>query len=237
MFPLGRVLFPTQPLLLHVFEPRYRVMVDRCLSADSRFGVVLITRGSEVGGGDERASVGTLTAIEHAQCLADGRWVLGVRGIGRIRVVTWLPDDPHPQAEIVEPDGHPMSRRDGEGAARTGDTSSPPVSTAPASESAPPASAPSASPSFSHLLQQAVAAVRRTRALASELGLSTTVPVELQLNEDPATATWQACAWAPVGSFDAQQLLEADGPEDRCALLVDLMQQLADELSLRLSEQ
>ena len=63
MFPLGSVLFPHAVLPLHVFEPRYLALVERCLAGDQEFGVVLIERGSEVGGGDVRFSVGTVTRI------------------------------------------------------------------------------------------------------------------------------------------------------------------------------
>ena len=55
MFPLGSVLLPGGVLALHVFEPRYRDMVRACLACDGpvEFGQVLITRGREVGGGDD----------------------------------------------------------------------------------------------------------------------------------------------------------------------------------------
>jgi hypothetical protein len=90
-------------LPLHVFEPRYRRMVDDSRTHhDSTFGVVLIERGSEVGGGDVRTDVGTLARIVRAEELPDGRWILGVVGIHRIRVERWLPDDPYPRAEINE---------------------------------------------------------------------------------------------------------------------------------------
>lgn len=53
MFPLGTVLLPGAILPLHVFEPRYQQLVRDCLDApEHEFGVVLIDRGSEVGGGD-----------------------------------------------------------------------------------------------------------------------------------------------------------------------------------------
>ena len=103
MFPLGTVLLPGMVLPLHVFEPRYRRMVDDSRTHhDSTFGVVLIERGSEVGGGDVRTDVGTLARILRAEELPDGRWILGVIGIHRIRVACWLPDDPYPRAEIHE---------------------------------------------------------------------------------------------------------------------------------------
>ena len=101
MFPLGTVLVPGLVLPLHVFEPRYRRMVDDSRTHhDSTFGVVLIERGSEVGGGDIRTDVGTLARIVRAEELPDGRWILGVVGVHRIRVERWLPDDPYPRAEI-----------------------------------------------------------------------------------------------------------------------------------------
>lgn len=100
MFPLGTVLFPYATLPLHVFEPRYRIMTRRCLEGDGEFGVVLIERGSEVGGGDTRFGVGTVARIVQAAETADGRYALVTTGLARFRVATWLPDDPFPQAEI-----------------------------------------------------------------------------------------------------------------------------------------
>ena len=100
MFPLGNVLFPHAQLPLHVFEPRYRALAETCLAGDGEFGVVLIERGSEVGGGDTRFSVGTVARIVAAGRLPDGRYLLATEGIRRLRVREWLPDDPFPRAEV-----------------------------------------------------------------------------------------------------------------------------------------
>ena len=100
MFPLGTVVFPGGHLPLHVFEARYRALVAECLASGSGFGVVLITRGSEVGGGDQRVDVGTEVRIEAAQPLEDGRWALLARGVGRIEVAQWLEDAPYPCAMV-----------------------------------------------------------------------------------------------------------------------------------------
>jgi ATP-dependent Lon protease len=100
MFPLGSVLFPHAVLPLHVFEPRYRALVDHCLAGDHEFGVVLIERGSEVGGGDVRFAIGTVARIVQAGRLDDGRWVLVTVGMQRLRVERWLPDDPYPLADV-----------------------------------------------------------------------------------------------------------------------------------------
>jgi Lon protease-like protein len=102
MFPLGTVLLPFAPLPLRVFEPRYRVLTMRCLEGDRRFGVALIERGREVGGGDARFDVGTVAHILQAVDRPDGTWGLATIGTQRIKVVEWLPDDPHPVAEVEE---------------------------------------------------------------------------------------------------------------------------------------
>jgi Lon protease-like protein len=102
MFPLGTVLFPSVFLPLHVFEPRYRALTRACLDGDREFGVVLIERGSEVGGDDVRTSVGTVAHILEASELEDGRWVLGTVGTRRIRVREWLSDDPYPRADVED---------------------------------------------------------------------------------------------------------------------------------------
>ena len=101
MFPLQTVVFPFGLLPLHVFEDRYRRMIADCLADDGRFGVVLIERGSEVGGGDARASIGTEARIVEHQELDDGRYIVIAIGIRRIAVETWLPDDPYPQASVT----------------------------------------------------------------------------------------------------------------------------------------
>lgn len=109
MFPLSAVLFPQATMPLHVFEPRYRQLMHDCLEGDPRFGVVLIERGSEVGGGDQRAALGTRGVITRAAELPDGRWVLEVRGEAVVVIEEWLPDDPYPQALVREPEPVPVS--------------------------------------------------------------------------------------------------------------------------------
>lgn len=99
MFPLQSVLLPGSVLPLHVFEDRYRTLVDRCLAADEDFGVVLISRGSEVGGHDVRTDVGTRARIVQAEQAPDGRWGILALGMERVRVESWLPDAPFPVAE------------------------------------------------------------------------------------------------------------------------------------------
>ncbi|MEX2292509.1 MAG: LON peptidase substrate-binding domain-containing protein [Acidimicrobiales bacterium] len=102
MFPLGTVLLPSFPLELQVFEPRYQALVRHCLAGEREFGVVLIERGSEVGGDDVRTEVGTVAHITHAVERPGGRWTIGAVGVRRLRVLSWLADDPYPRAEVED---------------------------------------------------------------------------------------------------------------------------------------
>lgn len=102
MFPLGSVLVPGMILPLHVFETRYRQLVRDCVKGDGEFGVVLIERGSEVGGGDVRTLAGTMARIVQADEMSDGRFAVVAVGVRRIRVERWLDDDPYPRADVAD---------------------------------------------------------------------------------------------------------------------------------------
>jgi uncharacterized protein len=102
MFPLNSVLFPYMPLRLRVFEERYLIMLAELLrSEDARFGVVLIERGREVGGGEKCFSVGTIAEITQLGA-QEGFVGLVAQGGRRFDVTQWLKDAPHPRAEISE---------------------------------------------------------------------------------------------------------------------------------------
>lgn len=100
MFPLGSVLLPGQLMPLHVFEARYQEMLAHCREHGDEFGVVLIQRGHEVGGGDVRSDVGTVARILDATEAAPGHWAVITAGVRRVRVTRWLPDEPWPHAEV-----------------------------------------------------------------------------------------------------------------------------------------
>ncbi|MFT6762092.1 MAG: Lon protease-like protein [Candidatus Aldehydirespiratoraceae bacterium] len=111
MFPLGSVLLPGGVLPLHVFEPRYRQMVIDCLQSDGtpEFGQALITHGSEAGGGDERSTIGTVAQMIQVEAIDEERYAIVAVGVRRIKIVSWLSDDPYPLADVddfpdIDPD-------------------------------------------------------------------------------------------------------------------------------------
>lgn len=100
MFPLGSVLFPYTPLPLRVFEPRYLTMIGHLLDDDDpQFGVVLIERGHEVGGGDRRSGIGTMARLVSVTAGAEVLHTVAV-GTQRFTIDHWLDDDPYPRAAV-----------------------------------------------------------------------------------------------------------------------------------------
>ena len=100
MFPLGSVLMPAMPLPLRIFEPRYlKLLGDLMGSENPEFGVVLIERGDEVGGGEKRMTLGTIASVIN---IGTTQEFYGLESFGtqRFRVTSWLRDDPYPLAVI-----------------------------------------------------------------------------------------------------------------------------------------
>lgn len=101
MFPLGRPCLPGEVLPLRIFESRYVAMLDALSRSDeAHFGVVMIDRGSEIGGGDVRRSIGTKMIVARVEEMPVKHFAVIAIGLERIRVVEWLQDAPFPRALI-----------------------------------------------------------------------------------------------------------------------------------------
>jgi Lon protease-like protein len=109
LFPLPLVLFPSAPLPLHIFEPRYRQLVSDCLERDSRFGIVY--RPEEVDEADlESGRVGCVAEIDDAHTLPDGRSNIVVHGVKRFSLERFVPTaSPYYVGEVTEYDDSPES--------------------------------------------------------------------------------------------------------------------------------
>lgn len=100
LFPLNVVLFPHMPLPLHIFEPRYRMLIRECVEAQSSFGVVAIRAGQEVGEPAIPYEVGTLAKILRIEALPDGRYDVLVSGATRFRLLQTLEGRPYLRGEV-----------------------------------------------------------------------------------------------------------------------------------------
>lgn len=108
LFPLHTVLFPGDLLPLHIFEPRYRLMLERRAGMNPSFGVILAREGREVGDQPLVHEIGTSALVVEMLTLEDGRSNLVVQGARRFQVllsdwsesylsatVTWLESPLH----------------------------------------------------------------------------------------------------------------------------------------------
>jgi uncharacterized protein len=113
LFPLESVLFPGALMPLHIFEPRYRLLIRRCIERQQPFGIVLIRSGNEVGGGADPYHVGTEAKIVAESPLPDGRSYIVTRGERRFEVESLVPDaEPYLMGRVRfldEPDGEGAS--------------------------------------------------------------------------------------------------------------------------------
>lgn len=101
LFPLQTVLFPGTPLQLHIFEPRYRLMMRRCLEMRQPFGVVLIHQGVEAYGPPARpVQVGCTARITQVTHLPDGRMNLTAMGEERFRILKLNESQPYLVGEV-----------------------------------------------------------------------------------------------------------------------------------------
>ncbi|MHC5018554.1 MAG: LON peptidase substrate-binding domain-containing protein [Planctomycetota bacterium] len=109
LFPLPNVvLFPSAVVPLHIFEPRYRLMVQRCLDGDGVFGMVLLRpepaqdeRPPADGAPPPIHHVGAAGRIVGHQPLPDGRSHILVQGLQRFRVGDLGFEEPYLTARVA----------------------------------------------------------------------------------------------------------------------------------------
>lgn len=207
MFPLGNVVLPGELLPLNVFEPRYRRLVLDCLAADTAaFGTTLIERGHEVGGGDERASIGTAVVIRTVTPVSGGRFKVASLAVRRLTVLEWLPDDPYPVADAEEwPDQLPS---DDEQA----DTDA----------------------AIAELRDRADVIRELAMRAGGGSAAGTSTPRPMAVSADSLTASYQLAAAVPLGPADRFRVLQAPSVVARFDVLREVYDDLVAALQFRL---
>jgi len=113
LFPLNTVLIPGTVLPLHIFEPRYQIMLRRVLAGDQRFGVVLIHDGRpDISPAARTVEVGTVAEVTAVVPLDDGRINISTTGRQRFRVTRLYHDQPYltGDVELLSDDYAPSER-------------------------------------------------------------------------------------------------------------------------------
>ncbi len=107
LFPLGLVVLPTEAVPLHIFEERYKAMINECLTRDSEFGIVWLSD-------DGLREVGCACRIERVlERMQDGRMNLLTRGTRPFRVLERQGDLAYPAGlvEFLADSDEPLDRR------------------------------------------------------------------------------------------------------------------------------
>jgi Lon protease-like protein len=108
IFPLPNVvLFPNMALPLHIFEERYKRMIHDCLKSDRYLGIFLLRQGWEQAPEPIPYDVGGFGQIARAVKLPTGNFEIVVRGLGRVRVISYVQEIPYRRAlvELQEDEG------------------------------------------------------------------------------------------------------------------------------------
>lgn len=87
---------------LHIFEPRYREMLEDALEDAWVFAVGTLISPEEEPYENCVAEIGTLCLVTQSETLEDGRSVLMISGLGLVRFEEWLSGSPYPKARISE---------------------------------------------------------------------------------------------------------------------------------------
>lgn len=99
LFPLNVVLFPGAEMPLHIFEPRYRLMINECYEQQRPFGIVLARPESEPLH-EQPYPIGTMAEIEALDRLEDGRINLIAHGSQRFRILSQHREKPYLSATV-----------------------------------------------------------------------------------------------------------------------------------------
>lgn len=107
LFPLNAVLFPGALLNLHIFEARYKQMINECLESGEGFGVALIADGAEAGDPNVTPhDVGSIAEIVDVQSLPFGRYFISTVGRQRFKIREIVSREPYltVEADLIEDD-------------------------------------------------------------------------------------------------------------------------------------
>jgi ATP-dependent Lon protease len=112
LFPLPLVLFPTERIPLHIFEPRYRDLIDECVRTGAEFGLALATGDGAVHEVGTRAKV-----VEVLALLDDGNMNIVVEGGARFRLLELTSGRAYTTGlveEVLDDEDDPVSPSDAE---------------------------------------------------------------------------------------------------------------------------
>ena len=203
--------YPRIPTFLHVFEPRYRLMIRRAMESDRKFGMVSYNQRSEPQGElgpSQFVQYGTLLHIESMQLLPDGRSLIETRGVSRFKVLEAGTLDGYNVGRVERVDDVPLAEEEAMEAGEVASTHPPDPETR---GSLPPL----ASLSTADLMRICSEFVNRMRT-ATVSWLSTSVLAAYgNMPDDPAIFPYWFASVLPIHEFEKYRLLPTRSVRER----------------------
>ena len=226
--------FPSMPTFLHVFEPRYRLMIRRALEGDRTFGMVL-------GDDDGFMKQGTLLRIVNVEFFADGRSLLETIGVSRFEVLEHGIIDGYVVAKIQNINDVGMAEEEELEAAdlrnrRDIDTQG--LETSPRPRSPSPSSRRRTSPqtredivgmSTRDLMEYGVDFVRRMREKSAPWLTARMLAIYGECPSDPALFPWWFASMLPVREAEKYRLLKTTSVRERLKMCCGWILEWADD--------
>ncbi|KAI1335177.1 hypothetical protein F5Y15DRAFT_258636 [Xylariaceae sp. FL0016] len=221
--------FPHTPLFLHVFEPRYRLMIRRAMEADRTFGMVM-ARPAPAAGETHFMELGTLLRIVNIEFFPDGRSLLETRGVSRFKVTRhgWL--DGYVVGNIEKVDDISVADEEAleaQETARRGRDQDIELHDQPLASAEPAPSAPDLSAATSvsltdletmptqHLVNFGIDIVQRMRAQSVPWLAARVIAIYGECPPDPAVFPWWFASILPLKDAEKYKLLSTSSVRER----------------------
>lgn len=211
--------YPQMPTFLHIFEPRYRLMVRRAIENGSRkFGMLMYRPGGPGTGPGEPAYMhyGTVLFIERIEILPDGRSLIETRGLYRFRVVSTSMVDGYLVGQVQRIDDIPVHEEEN---AESHETSTEPSSTNEAE-------AQIQSMSTQRLLEYGLEFVEQARSKSARWLHQRVLAAYGQPPSDPATFPYWLASVLPIAESEKYLLLPATSVRERLKITARWIQRL-----------
>ncbi|PYI10235.1 ATP-dependent protease [Aspergillus sclerotiicarbonarius CBS 121057] len=210
--------FPTMPTFLHIFEPRYRTMIQRVMrSRDKKFGMVMYNRSGRLQQGLGRAQFmqyGTVLLVERFELLPDGRSLVIASGVSRFKVISFEMLDGYHVGKIQRVDDIPISQEERQ---ESLETSTPSDSPSPSVDLA---STPPECLSTQQLFQMALDFVEKNRREGATWLHPRVLLAYGEAPTDPALFPWWFASVLPLWEDEKYHLLSTTSVRERLKMVV-----------------
>jgi Lon protease-like protein len=225
--------FPSMPTFLHIFEPRYRLMIRRAMeSGERKFGMLLHnpTMSSQGDLGPVPFyQYGTLLHIISMQLLPDGRSLIETTGVSRFRVLRYGTLDGYTVGQIQRIDDISLTDEENLEASETSQSSHPHALSAAEHFGAPPYHGRPRRPpgvldldttSTKDLMEIATRFVRTMQAQSAPWLQTRVLQVYGEFPNDPALFPWWFASILPIMDAEKYKLLETKSVRQRLKICV-----------------